>query len=415
MTKLNPHVMFQQQVDDAAPFLGLADEFIDILKEPKEVLEFSIPLTYEDGTVKVVKAWRSHHNNALGPYKGGVRFHSQVCREEVVALSSWMTVKCATAGLPYGGGKGGVSINPHDLTSQELERLSRAYALGVSRFTGTDLDVPAPDVYTNPQVMSWFLDTMEKVKGYSEPSAYTGKPLILGGSLGRTEATAQGGFVVLKEALRETGLLGKDLTCAIQGYGNAGSYAHLYAEELGLRVVAVSDSSGGIYNPKGLGYEATRDHKMNRGRVGGVPGTETITQEELLSLDVDILIPAALEGVLNKELAPKVKAKIILELANGPTTPEADKILADHGTVVIPDVLANSGGVTVSCFEWIQGRTGDYWSKEKVERKLTEKLTGAFGEIWKIRQDNEIRMRQATYIRAIGRIASAMRFRGIWP
>ncbi len=415
MTKLNPHAMFQRQLDDAAPYLGLADEFIDILKEPKEILEFSIPLTLDDGTVKVVKAWRSHHNNALGPYKGGVRFHSQVCREEVVALSSWMSVKCATAGLPYGGGKGGISINPHDLTQQELERLSRAYALGVSRFTGTDLDVPAPDVYTNPQIMSWFLDTLEKVKGHSEPSAYTGKPLVLGGSLGRTEATAQGGFVVLKEALRETGLLGKELTCAIQGYGNAGSYAHRYAEELGLRVIAVSDSGGGIYNPKGLDAKDLLEHKLHRGRVNGFPDTETITQQDLLKLDVDVLIPAALEGVLDEKVASNVTARIVLELANGPTTPEADRIFADAGTVVIPDVLANAGGVTVSCFEWIQGRTGDYWSKEKVERKLTEKLTGAFGEIWKIRQNHEIRMRQATYVRAIGRIASAMRFRGIWP
>lgn len=413
--KLNPHAMFQQQVDDAAPYLGLADEFLDILKEPKEILEFSIPLTLDDGTVKVVKAWRSHHNNALGPYKGGVRFHSQVCREEVAALSSWMTVKCATAGLPYGGGKGGISINPHDLTMQELERLSRAYALGVSRFTGTDLDIPAPDVYTNPQVMSWFLDTLEKVRGYSEPSAYTGKPLVLGGSLGRTEATAQGGFIVLKEALRETGLLGKDLTCAIQGYGNAGSYAHVYAEELGLKIVAASDSGGGIYNPNGLDQKALMGHKLNRGRLNGFPGTEIISQQELLTLDVDILIPAALEGVIDENLAPKVKAKIILELANGPTTPRADQILFDAGTVLIPDVLANAGGVTVSCFEWIQGRTGDSWSKDKVERKLTEKLSGAFSEIWKIRKDHGIRTRQATYVRALGRIASAMRFRGIWP
>ena len=415
MAKVNPYEMFVKQVDDAAPYLGLEEEYIAMLKEPREVLELSIPLRLDDGTVRVLKAYRSHHNNALGPYKGGVRYHAQVTRDEVVALSSWMTIKCATVGLPYGGGKGGVAVNPRELSRWEMERLSRAYALGIYRFSGTDLDIPAPDVYTNPQVMAWFVDTFEKVSGHSEPSSYTGKPVELGGSLGRAGATARGGLFVLRETLKERDLLGKDLTCAIQGYGNAGSYAHRFAQELGVRVVAVSDSKGGIFNPAGLDYPSLVEHKRYSGQVGGFHGVDEITNGELLRLGVDILVPAALESVITREVAPEVKARLVVELANGPTTLEADEILFDHGTLVVPDVLANAGGVTVSCFEWIQGRTGDTWSEETVEQKLDEKMTRAFREIWHLRNEKKIRMRQAAYVRAIGRVVAAMRFRGIWP
>lgn len=415
MAKVNPYEMFLKQVDEAAPYLGLEEEFISMLKEPREVLELSLPLRLDDGSVRVLKAYRSHHNNALGPYKGGVRYHTQVSRDEVVALSAWMTIKCATVGLPYGGGKGGVAVNPRELSRWEMERLSRAYAMGICRFSGTDLDIPAPDVYTNPQVMAWFVDTFEKIRGFSEPSSYTGKPLELGGSLGRAGATARGGLFVLRETLREKGLLGKPLTCAIQGYGNAGTYAHLFSSELGVRVVAVSDSKGGVYNPAGLDYKSLVEHKRYTGKVGGFPEADEITNGELLRLDVDILVPAALESVLTKAVAPDVKAKIVVELANGPTTPEADEILFDQGTLVLPDVLANAGGVTVSCFEWIQGRMGDFWTEETVEKKLDEKMTQAFREIWHLREEKKIRMRQAAYVRAIGRVVSAMRFRGIWP
>lgn len=415
MASVNPYEMFLRQVDDAAPYLGLEEEFIAMLKEPREVLELSLPLRLDDGSVRVLKAYRSHHNNALGPYKGGVRYHTQVTRDEVVALSAWMTIKCATVGLPYGGGKGGVAVNPRELSRWEMERLSRAYAMGIYRFSGTDLDIPAPDVYTNPQIMAWFVDTYEKIRGTSEPSAYTGKPLELGGSLGRAGATARGGLFVLRETLRELGLLGKDLTCAIQGYGNAGSYAHRFADELGVRVVAVSDSKGGVYNPAGLAYSSLVEHKRYTGKVGGFTGTDEITNAELLELDVDILVPAALESVITKSVAPGVKARLIVELANGPTTLEADQILFDQGTLVVPDVLANAGGVTVSSFEWIQGRTGDYWSEATVEKKLDERMTQAFHEIWHLREEKKIRMRQAAYVRAIGRVVGAMRFRGIWP
>lgn len=415
MSKMNPYEMFLKQVDEAVPYLNVEQEFIDILKEPKEVLEITIPLRLEDGTVKIVKGWRSHHNNALGPYKGGVRYHPNVSKDEVMALSAWMSIKCATAMLPYGGGKGGVRIAPRELSKAELERLSRGYALGIARFMGTDIDVPAPDVYTNPQVMSWFLDTYEKVKGWSEPSCYTGKPLEIGGSLGRGDATARGGMYVLREALKELGLFGKPLTAIVQGYGNAGSFAHALYSEIGITVVAASDSKGGTYNPKGLNYEELMKHKKVSGTVADFPGGERLTTEQVLEIRADVLIPAALEGVINEANAGKVNAKVVLELANGPTTPEADAILEGAGTLVIPDVLANSGGVTVSCFEWIQGRTGDFWTEKTVHEKLDERLTHAFHEIWRIKKQQNIRMRQATYVRAMGRIIAAMRFRGIWP
>lgn len=413
---MNAHEMFVKQVDEATPFLTVEQEYIDILKHPKEVLEVSIPLKLDDGEVKVVKGWRSHHNNALGPYKGGVRYHPNVSREEVIALSSWMTVKCATAQLPYGGGKGGVSVNIRDLSPTEIERLSRGYAMAISRFMGTDIDIPAPDVYTNPQVMSWFVDTYEKIQGRSEPSCYTGKPVEAGGSLGRGDATSRGGMYILREMLKEKDLLGKDLTVAVQGFGNVGSFAHkLIESDLGLKIVAVSDSRGGAYNPKGIDYDSVREHKTNTGSIAGYANSESISNEELLELDVDILIPAALEGVITEANSKDIKAKTILELANGPVTPEADSILTGMGVETIPDVLANAGGVTVSCFEWIQGRTGDYWTVEDVHEKLDKKLTTAFHEIWKIKQDFKITTRQAAYVRAISRIVGAMRFKGIWP
>ena len=415
MSKMNPFEMFLKQVDDAVPYLSVEQEFIDILKEPREVLEVTIPLRLEDGSVKIVKGWRSHHNNALGPYKGGVRYHPNVSKDEVMALSAWMSIKCATASLPYGGGKGGVRIAPRELSKGELERLSRAYALGISRFIGTDIDIPAPDVYTNPQVMSWFLDTFEKVSGWSEPSTFTGKPIEIGGSLGRGDATARGGMIVLREALKELGLFGKPLTATIQGYGNAGSFAHLLYEEIGVTVVGAADSKGGTYNPKGLGYAELMKHKRMSGTVADYPGGDRVSTDEVLEAPVDILIPAALEGMLTEANAGKIRAKIVLELANGPTTPEADVILQEMDTLVIPDVLANSGGVTVSCFEWIQGRTGDFWTEKTVHEKLDERLTHAFHEIWKLKKQHTIRMRQASYVRAMGRIIAAMRFRGIWP
>ena len=411
----NPYDMFKQQIDEAAPFLKIDQEYFDILKEPKEVLELSLPVRLDDGSVKIFKAWRSHFNNALGPYKGGIRYHVQVNRDEVIALYGWMTIKCAVVRLPLGGAKGGISCNPAELSTGELEKLTRAYALGVSRFIGTDYDIPAPDVNTNTQTMAWIADTYEKIKGFSEPSVITGKPIEVGGSLGRGTATAQGGVFILREALKELGLYGKDLTCAIQGYGNAGSFVHQLLQGMGLKVVAVSDSKGAIYNPKGLSYDDVKEHKMRTRSVVGLPGSETISGEDLLKVDVDVLIPAALEGMITESNANDIKAKVILELANGPTTPEAEAILSDKGVLILPDVLANAGGVIVSYFEWVQGRAGDYWTEKTVQERLEERIVQSFRDIWAIKENYNIRMRQAAYVQAIGRIASAMRFRGIWP
>ena len=415
MAKMNPHEMFLKQLEEAAPHITAEPEYREILKQPKEVLEVTIPLKYDDGTVKVLKAWRSHHNKALGPYKGGVRYHPHVNRDEVVALSSWMTVKCATADLPYGGGKGGISVNAKELTKNEMERLSRAFSLGINKFVGTDIDIPAPDVYTNPQVMAWFVDTFEKINGRSEPSVFTGKPVAVGGSLGRGDATSRGGMYVLRETLREMGLLGKTLTAAVQGFGNVGSYAHKLAPDVGLNVLAACDSRGGAFNKNGISYDETAKQKRETGSIKGMKGADVLTNEELLELDVDVLIPAALEGVINADNADKIKAKVVLELANGPITPEGEAILNAKGILVVPDVLANAGGVTVSCFEWIQGRTGDFWTVEEVQQKLDKKLTKAFQEIWKIKKEKNITFRQAAYVRAVDRITLAMRFRGIWP
>ena len=400
---------------DAAEEMGLEEGLIEILSRSERKLSMSIPVEMDDGTIRVFDGFRVQHSTALGPSKGGVRFHPNVCLDECEALAMMMTWKCSLAGIPYGGGKGGVSVNAKELTMTELERLSRGYALGISRFVGTDIDIPAPDVYTNPQVMSWFVDTHEKIHGRSEPSVYTGKPVAVGGSLGRGDATSRGGMYVLRETLRELGLLGKPLTAAVQGYGNVGSYAHKLGDLVGLNFVAACDSRGGAYSAKGISYEEVSKLKRETGSIKGMKGTDGVTNEELLELEVDVLVPAALEGVINAENAKNIKAKVVLELANGPVTPEAAAILEDKGILVVPDVLANAGGVTVSCFEWIQGRTGDFWTEEEVHQKLDKKLTKAFQEIWKIKKEKNITFRQAAYVRAVDRITLAMRFRGIWP
>ena len=413
---MNPMEMFLMQLDQAVPFLAAEPEYVEMLRYPKEVLEFHIPLRLDGGGIRMLSAWRSHHNNALGPYKGGVRFHAAVTRDEVVALSSWMTIKCAIAGLPYGGGKGGIAVDIRELSRNELETMSRAYAFGISRFMGTDYDIPAPDVYTNPQVMSWFLDTYEKVKGWSESSAYTGKPIVLGGSQGRNDGTGKGGAFVLREVLRETGLLGKKLRVAVQGFGNVGSRAHRFIEEdLGLNVVAVSDSAAAVYNPAGLKYRDVSRYKQETRSLKGYPEAEELFPDLIFGLDADVLVLAALGGDVNGKNASEIKAKIVLELANGPVTPEGEAVLAEKGTLIVPDVLANSGGVIVSCFEWIQGRSGDMWTEKYVNEKLDERMSGAFHDIWRISKDKGISFRQAAYVKAISHIVDAMRFRGIWP
>jgi len=414
--KPNPFENVLKQMEVARPYLiGVEDDLFEAIKYPKEVLVMHLPVKMDDGKIKVFKAYRSHHNNALGPYKGGVRYHPDVTLEEVMALSAWMTWKCATVGIPYGGGKGGIACNPKEMSQGELERLSRSYALAISRFVGVDYDIPVPDVYTNPQIMAWFVDTYEKVKGWSEPGVYTGKPIIIGGSEGRGDATSRGGAYVTREAMKVFGLK-EGATCAIQGYGNAGAFAHkLYTELLGVKVVAVSDSKGGVYNPNGLDYAKLMKVKNETGSVVNYPEGDKITNEELLELNVDILVPAALENVITEENASKVKAKLVSELANGPVTPEADKILFDKGVICLPDILANAGGVTVSYFEWVQNRMGYYWSAEKVHEELDRVMTKAFRSVYEIHKKHNIDMRTAAYVLAIGRVAEATKVRGIWP
>ncbi len=413
--KDNPFEIVLRQIESAKPYLDVEPDIIEAIKYPKEVLTLHLPVKMDNGKVKVFTAYRSHHNNARGPYKGGVRYHPNVTLEEVMALSAWMTFKCATVGIPYGGGKGGIACNPKEMSQSELERLSRAYALGISRFMGTDIDIPAPDVYTNPQVMAWFVDTYEKVKGWSEPSAYTGKPINIGGSEGRGDATAKGGMYTIREAAKYLKLTGK-VTVAIQGYGNAGYFAaKLLHDELGYTIIAVSDSKGGVLKKDGLDPDDVLKHKRETGSVINYPGSENITNEELLELECDILVPAALEDQITKDNADKVKAKMVAELANGPTTPEADKILHKNGVFLVPDILTNAGGVTVSYFEWVQGRTGLWWTEEEVYDRLERIMVKSFNDILEIAKRHDIDMRTADYVLAVSRVVEATKVRGFWP
>ncbi|MCD6419127.1 MAG: Glu/Leu/Phe/Val dehydrogenase [Synergistetes bacterium] len=413
--KDNPFEIVLRQIESAKPYLDVEPDIIEAIKYPKEVLTLHLPVKMDNGKVKVFTAYRSHHNNARGPYKGGVRYHPNVTLEEVMALSAWMTFKCATVGIPYGGGKGGIACNPKEMSQSELERLSRAYALGISRFMGTDIDIPAPDVYTNPQVMAWFVDTYEKVKGWSEPSAYTGKPINIGGSEGRGDATAKGGMYTIREAAKYLKLTGK-VTVAIQGYGNAGYFAaKLLHDELGYTIIAVSDSKGGILKKDGLDPDDVLKHKRETGSVINYPGSENITNEDLLELECDILVPAALEDQITKDNADKVKAKMVAELANGPTTPEADKILHKNGVFLVPDILTNAGGVTVSYFEWVQGRMGLWWTEEEVYDRLERIMVKSFNDILEIAKRHDIDMRTADYVLAVSRVVEATKVRGFWP
>ncbi len=409
----NPYEIFLRQLEEGAKVLKLDDYVVEVLKEPERVIEVSIPVRMDDGTVKVFKGWRSNHNTALGPAKGGIRYHWEVTKEEVMALSAWMSIKNAVMDLPYGGGKGGIRVNPKELSEGELERLSRGFIDRIYKYIGPDQDIPAPDVYTNPKIMAWMMDEYEKLVGIKAPGVITGKPLIVGGSRGRETATARGGFFVLREALKVKGESFEGKTAAIQGFGNAGSYAAHYLHEAGVKVVAVSESKGGIYKADGLPIPEVIKHKKETGSVINFPGTESISNEDLLELDVDILVPAALEDVINEKNASNVKAKYILELANGPVTPEADEVLFKKGAFILPDVLANAGGVTVSYFEWVQNRYGYYWDEEEVDEKLDKKMTKAFKEFYEAMEEYKVDPRKAVYVVALRRIVEAMKARAI--
>ncbi len=413
VNELNPFAIAQRQLDEAAEHLGLDEATHELLRWPMREFHFQIPVRMDDGTVKIFKGFRVQYNDARGPAKGGIRFHPHETIDTVRALAAWMTWKTAVMNLPLGGGKGGVICNPKEMSERELERLSRGYIRQVARFIGANVDVPAPDVYTNPQIMAWMMDEFDVLVGHQEPGVITGKPLELGGSAGRIDATARGGIYTVREAAKVLGIDLKGATGAIQGYGNAGSFAHKLAVELlGMKIVAVSDSKGGIYNPNGLDYEKVLAWKKETGSVVGFPDTDPISNEELLELDVTVLFPSALENVITEENANNIKAKIVAELANGPTTPEADLILHENGVYVIPDFLCNAGGVTVSYFEQVQDAMNYYWTAEEVYEKLDQKMTRAFYDVHEMAQERKVHNRLAAYLVAVSRVAKAMKLRG---
>jgi glutamate dehydrogenase/leucine dehydrogenase len=408
----NPYETAVQQLERVAKVMKLDNSVVEILKYPKRVLTVSIPVRMDDGSIRVFTGYRSQHNDALGPFKGGVRYHPNVTVDEVKALSMWMTWKCAVAGIPLGGGKGGIVVDPHKLSNGELERLSRGYFAAISGIVGPYQDIPAPDVYTNSQTMAWFMDEYSKVKGYNNFGVVTGKPLSVGGSLGRDTATARGLSFVVEEAAKKLKIEMGKATVAIQGYGNAGMYSHRFIEELGAKVVALSDSKGGVYKADGLDFKKMEAHKQKTGSVTGFPGARDITNEQLLEWDVDILVPAALENQITSKNASKIKARLVVEAANGPTTPEADDVLKSEGVTVVPDVLANSGGVTVSYFEWVQNLQNYYWTAGEVDAALKKKMVTAFKEVWETSQKYEVDMRQGAYVYAIDKVVNGMKSRG---
>jgi glutamate dehydrogenase (NAD(P)+) len=413
MSELNPFVIAQRQLDEAAAILGLDPATHALLREPLRQLIVSIPVRMDDGTVKVFQGYRVQYNDARGACKGGLRWHPDETIDTVKALAAWMTWKTSVVDIPLGGGKGGVTCNPKELSPTEQERLARGYIRAVWKILGEETDVPAPDVYTNPQIMAWMMDEYSTIRGYMVPGIITGKPLALGGSAGRGDATARGGIYTTREAGKVLGINLKGATAAIQGYGNAGQYAHQLAEELlGMKVVAVSDSRGGVYSAKGLDYDVTVRYKQETGSVVGMPETTLLSNEELMELDVVVLFPSALENVLTDANAGKVKAKIVSELANGPTTPEADNILHQNGVYVIPDFLCNAGGVTVSYFEQVQNAYDYYWSLETVHERLDTKMTAAFHAVHQMAQSKKVHNRLAAYLVAVERVAEAAKLRG---
>jgi glutamate dehydrogenase (NAD(P)+) len=416
MENINPWEVALMQFDQVADRLELDSYIRERLKRPKRILTVNFPVRMDDGSIKMFEGYRVHHNVDRGPSKGGIRYHPNVTIDEVKALAIWMTWKCAVVNVPFGGAKGGVICDPHKMSMGEIERLTRRYTTEISFFIGPEKDIPAPDVNTNPQIMAWIMDTYSMNIGYSVPHVVTGKPLEIGGSEGRVEATARGCIFTILKTCNFLGLPINKARVVIQGYGNAGyNVAKLIVEE-GARVIAISDSKGGIYNEEGLNPEEVIRHKRETGSVIDFPKARNITNEELLELDCEILVPAALENQIHENNAHKIKAKIIAEAANGPTTPEADKILFSRGIFVIPDILANAGGVTVSYFEWVQDLQAFFWKEEDVNLKLKEVIESSFYNVLEIfKREKDIDMRTAAYMLAIGRVARAVQLRGLYP
>lgn len=411
----SPSAMARVQLERAAKIMGLDKNLLEILKYPKRVVEISIPIRMDDGSIKVFTGYRCQYNDFRGPFKGGIRFHPQVTKEEVIALAAWMTWKCALVDIPFGGAKGGVVCDPTRLLQGELERLTRRFTYSLMPLLGPHIDVPAPDVFTGEKTMAWIMDTFSIFQGYNAPGVVTGKSLLIGGSPGRREATGRGVSIVTRKTLELFGDSVENKRIAIQGFGNVGSYAGLFFHQLRAKVVAVADISGGVYNENGLPIPELFDYVSKHGGVSGFEKAQSITNEELFALDVDVLVPAALEGQIHSENVNSIKAKYIIEAANGPVTPDADEILNSKGTLVVPDILANAGGVIVSYFEWVQDRTGHAWGIDEVVKRLTKKLEKTTEEVKNTAESFRTTWRVASYILALERIKEVYEERGLFP
>ncbi len=405
-----------EQLRIAADHLKLEDGIHGMLSEPKKVIRVTFPVRMDDGKTKIFKGYRVQYNDARGPYKGGIRYHPEVSLEEVKALAAWMTWKCSIADIPFGGAKGGVVCDPKHMSQGELERLTRRYTIALGDAIGPDVDIPAPDVYTNAQTMAWILDTYSQFKGRMVPAVVTGKPVSLGGSLGREAATGRGAAICTREAARLNRMTLKGATFVVQGYGNVGSnYAVILNEMVGAKMIAASDSKGGIYDAKGIDPKKVLEHKEKTGSVVGFPGSEETSNEELLETECDVLCPAAFENVITPGIAKKIRAKMIVEAANGPTTPEADKIIDRNKIFLVPDILANSGGVMVSYLEWVQDLERLRWTEEQVNTMLEGKMTSAFAQVHAEAASRGVSTRTGALIVGVGRVADAVRTLGIWP
>ncbi|MFC6753504.1 Glu/Leu/Phe/Val family dehydrogenase [Halorubrum tibetense] len=412
----NPFESLQEQVDDAAAYLDVDDGVLERLKVPERVLETNLTFERDDGSLETVRAYRSQFNGDRGPYKGGIRYHPGVTRDEVKALSGWMVYKCAVVDIPYGGGKGGIEVEPAEYSTAELERLTRSFATELRPMIGEDRDIPAPDVNTGQREMNWIKDTYETLENTTAPGVITGKAIDSGGSAGRVEATGRSTALAARETFDWLGRTLADATVAVQGYGNAGSVAAALLHDLGATVVAVSDSGGGIYDPEGFDPRAVKSHKAETGAVAGYEGTEAITNDELLTMDVDLLVPAALENAIDADLAGDVSADVVVEAANGPLTPGADDVLTERGVWVVPDVFANAGGVTVSYFEWVQNRQRFHWTEARVNEELERVITDAFDGLIEAYETRDLpNLRTAAYVVALQRVVNAYEQGGNWP
>ena len=411
----NSFEMAMQNFDTAAEKLGLTENMRSRIKYPQRSLIVSVPVRLDNDSIKRFEGFRVQHSTMMGPAKGGVRYHPDVTLDEIKALATLMTWKCAVAGIPYGGGKGGITCNPKEMSEGELERMTRRYFSEIMPIIGPEKDIPAPDISTNAQTMAWMMDTFSVNKGYTVPGVVTGKPLEIGGSLGRESATARGTVYSIENAAKYIGLDLSNATCAVQGFGNAGSIAAKLIKEIGVKVIAVSDSKGGIFDSTGLDADKVLEHKSKTESVIGYSGSDEISNEDLLTIDCDILIPAALENVITKKNASDIKAKILAEAANGPTTPDADHILEENGVFIIPDILANGGGVTVSYFEWVQNVQHLFWTEEEINQRLRKIMDNSFGAVIKMKEKYKAHMRIAANMLGISRVSKAAELRGLYP